>query len=163
MSKEQYKKVLQFCVLSLYTLTAPRRNKDYQEMVVVKNKEKTEDLKYNYLVVDDSEFIFNDYKTSKVEGQKIIKIPKELKDNLNIYFKYKSDSPFLLSDYNGKKLKNINAITYLINDIFDKNVGCSMLRHIYLSNKYGSTLEELKKDSSDMSHSLETQKNYIKI
>jgi hypothetical protein len=37
-----------------------------------------------------------------------------------------------------------------------------MLRHIYLSNKYGDTLKEQQKDAELMSHNLNTQKDYIK-
>jgi hypothetical protein len=38
-----------------------------------------------------------------------------------------------------------------------------MLRHIFLSSKYGNTLEEMKEDSSAMGHSVSQQKDYIKI
>ena len=163
-NKSEYKKLLQFMILSLYTLTAPRRNKDYQEMKIVNRRRQADNKAYNYLVLDDFEFIFNNYKTSKVEEQKIIEIPEDLRRNINIYLNYRNGkTDYFLTSYEGDKLKNINAITYLINDIFDKKVGCSMLRHIYLTEKYGPTLKELKKDSANMSHSLETQKNYIKI
>jgi hypothetical protein len=37
-----------------------------------------------------------------------------------------------------------------------------MLRHIYLSEKYGDTLNEMKKDSLAMGHSLEVQRSYVK-
>ena len=35
-SRNQFNKLLQYVVLSLYTCIAPRRNKDYQEMYVIK-------------------------------------------------------------------------------------------------------------------------------
>jgi len=38
-----------------------------------------------------------------------------------------------------------------------------MLRHIFLSNKYGDIIEEQKKDADAMGHSVEQQKDYIKI
>jgi hypothetical protein len=37
-----------------------------------------------------------------------------------------------------------------------------MLRHIYLSSKYGDDLKEREKDAKIMGHSLQTQKDYIK-
>ena len=37
-----------------------------------------------------------------------------------------------------------------------------MLRHIYLSSKYGDTLEEMKQDTNAMGHSLNQQRDYIK-
>ena len=59
-----------------------------------------------------------------------------------------------------------NGLTKLLTRIFtrdlDKKISSSMLRHIYLSEKYGKELEERKKDSHNMLHSLEQQKNYIK-
>ena len=37
-----------------------------------------------------------------------------------------------------------------------------MLRHIYLSSKYGNVLKEQEKDAVLMSHTTSTQKDYIK-
>ena len=37
-----------------------------------------------------------------------------------------------------------------------------MLRHIYLTGKYGDVLEDQKKDALDMAHSEAMQKDYIK-
>jgi hypothetical protein len=68
----------------------------------------------------------------------------------------------LLVDYNDKPLTNINSITYIINKIFKKKIGSSMLRHIYLSGKYGDELKERQKDANMMSHSVEMATDYIK-
>ena len=37
-----------------------------------------------------------------------------------------------------------------------------MLRHIYLTNKYGDDINEMKKDAEAMGHSTTEQKEYIK-
>ena len=37
-----------------------------------------------------------------------------------------------------------------------------MLRHIFLTDKYGGVLENQKKDANDMAHSEGQQKDYIK-
>jgi hypothetical protein len=37
-----------------------------------------------------------------------------------------------------------------------------MLRHIFLTDKYGKTLDDQKKDAKDMAHSSSMQKDYIK-
>jgi hypothetical protein len=37
-----------------------------------------------------------------------------------------------------------------------------MLRHIFLTDKYGDTLDKAQKDAKEMAHSSEMQKNYIK-
>ena len=52
--------------------------------------------------------------------------------------------PFLVY-YNQKPVKD-NGITRILNKIFGKKIGSSMLRHIYLSSKYGNLLEDQKID-----------------
>jgi hypothetical protein len=44
--------------------------------------------------------------------------------------------------------------------VFGKQIGSSMLRHIYLSSKYD--IDEMKKDADAMGHSLGVQKEYMK-
>lgn len=166
MSEEQYNNLLDTVVLGLYTLIPPRRNKDYIEMEITKNNNNSTNK--NYLDTKKQQFIFNTYKTSKKDGQLIVSIPDELMELLNIYIKHHpmklemkiKNVPFLLY-FNGKTLKD-NSITRILNKIFDKKIGSSMLRHIYLSSKYGDLLEEQKKDSQMMSHNMTTQKDYIK-
>lgn len=165
-SEEQYDNLLNLVVLSLYVLLPPRRNTDYLEMEITKDK--TEDKNKNYLDLKKEQFIFNVYKTSKKDGQLIVSIPKDLMDIIKLYLKHhphklllkKENIPFLVH-FNGKKVKE-NGITRILNKIFDKKIGSSMLRHIYLSSKYGDVLKEQKNDSKLMSHSMLTQKDYIK-
>jgi hypothetical protein len=59
-------------------------------------------------------------------------------------------------------LDKINSITRILNKVIGKGVGSSMLRHSYLSNKYGDKLKEQADDAKAMSHSLGQQKDYIK-
>ena len=84
-TKSQYTTLLHYTILALYTLTPPRRNKDYQNMLAVRSKKELGDLtdinkKYNYLDFDNKEFIFNNFKTKKNHGQQIIKIEDDLLD-----------------------------------------------------------------------------------
>jgi hypothetical protein len=37
-----------------------------------------------------------------------------------------------------------------------------MLRHIFLTNKYGDTLKEMEDDASAMGHSVSQQREYVK-
>jgi hypothetical protein len=54
-------------------------------------------------------------------------------------------------------------MTRLLNKIFGKNIGCSLLRSIFLTDKYGAVQEELKKDADAMGTSTQTAENiYIK-
>jgi hypothetical protein len=171
-TEAQYMNLLKYVILSLYTEIPPRRNLDWLKMLITFNSD-TEDEKYNYLDLNKKQFIFNIYKTQK-KGQVVIDIPEKLMDIINLYLKYhpnitfkknnisnKDNIEFLVYN-NGLALNKINSITRILNKIFNKNVSSSMLRHIYLSNKYGDTLKEQQKDAELMSHSVQTQKDYIK-
>ena len=165
-TETQYNSLLDLVVLALYTLIPPRRNKDYIEMVITKSD--TDDKSKNYLDTKKQQFIFNVYKTAKKDGQLIVNIPNNLIDIIKIYLKNHpmktemktQNVPFLVY-FNNKPVKD-NGITRILNKIFDKKIGSSMLRHIYLSSKYGNVLEEQKNDAKMMSHNVQTQKDYIK-
>ena len=166
-TEEQYNTLLHYVVLSLYVLVPPRRNVDYMKMVICKN-ENTDDETINILDLNKKQFIFNIYKTAKNHGKTIIDIPNELMEVIDLYVKHhkmakgkKFCIPFLV-DYNDKPLANINSITYIINKIFKKKIGSSMLRHIYLTGKYGDELKERQKDANMMGHTTETAQTYIK-
>jgi hypothetical protein len=46
--------------------------------------------------------------------------------------------------------------------VFGKKIGSSMLRHIYISDKYKDVMEEQQKDAANMGHSVELQREYFK-
>jgi len=170
-NKPQYETLLYYMILSLYVLSPPRRNKDYQYMnVVYKNTDKLSKDK-NYLAYSENKFYFNIYKTSKKYGQKVEDISEELKKIIDLYLKFHhkikgkvkkiTDTPFLVS-YDGNPLSQVNSMTKLFNKIFGKRISSSALRHIFLSDKYGDTVKEMKDDAEKMGHTVETQKTYIK-
>lgn len=170
-NENQYNILLAYMILSLYYYNPPRRNQDYQKMFLVKNYQPTMDDTENYLDFENKEFIFNVYKTSKKEGQQKVKINEELFNVINQYIKHhphlkgkkpgKIEIPFLVY-YNGSMLDKVNSITRILNKIFGKSVGSSMLRHSFLSSKYGDVLKQQKEDSFAMGHSLNQQRDYIK-
>lgn len=163
LTKSQYDSLLSYLVLSLYTDIAPRRNMDYLLMEV--SKSKSVDESKNWYIPKERVFIFNKYKTAKKYGKQTLDTTP-IEDVLKMYVKYhplnKTTAFPLLVDFEGKPLKSVNAITRILNRIFKKKVGSSLLRHIYLSSKYGNELEEMKKDSEAMGHSLAEQRDYIK-
>jgi hypothetical protein len=170
LTEEQYYNLLNFVLLSLYVLIPPRRNLDWQLMLVTFNEDYKND-KFNYLDHKNKKFIFNNFKTSKKDGQLVMDIPDDLMKVLDIFLKYhplnknmkKQPHNFsLLVDYKGKPYTKVNDITRMLNKIFNKKIGASMLRHSYLSHKYGDILKEQEKDAKAMSHNLMTQKDYIK-
>jgi len=66
---------------------------------------------------------------------------------------------------NSKQTGKINAtqLTNLLYGFFDKPVSTSLLRHIYLSHKYGNiNLKEMKEDAEKMGHSVAEQMKYVK-
>ena len=67
----------------------------------------------------------------------------------------------LLVNNDGSPLPSVNSITRLLNRAFGKNIGSSMLRHIYLTSKYKDVNKEMAKDANAMAHSSAEQKNYI--
>ena len=171
-NESQYNLLLSYMILALYVYNPPRRNLDYQIMNVIKKYDESYSSDKNYLSYDDNKFIFNVFKTAKKEGQVKTDINEELKKIINQYFKFhplirnkklikSSNIPFLVY-YNGKELDSVNAITRILNKCFDKNIGSSMIRHIYLTNKYGEDNKEKMKDAKAMSHTVDTQKTYIK-
>jgi hypothetical protein len=69
---------------------------------------------------------------------------------------------FLKTFYNEDIIKS-QDMTRILNKIFGKSVGSSMLRNMYLSNKYSNIIENLKKDTTDMGTSVDMAlNNYIK-
>jgi hypothetical protein len=153
-----------YLILSLYTLQAPRRNKDYIYMKVVDNY--SQDLSKDYNYYDGSKFYMNVYKTRGKYAEQILDVPKELKIIINNYIKKNNikDNDFLLTDKNNNDLtKNTNTMTLILNRIFKGKTSSSMLRRSYLTNKYGNLRDELKADTNAMATSVDVaNNNYIK-
>jgi len=171
-NNHQYDILLSYVVLSLYVYNPPRRNKDYQLMNIVKDYSDVLPTDMNYLSLDDNEFIFNVFKTAKKEGQVKIKFNDDLKKVITQYIKFHplikgkklaktSNLPFLVY-FDGKPFTSVNSITRILNKLFDANIGSSMLRHIFLTDKYGSVAKEQEKDAKAMGHSVSMAREYIK-
>jgi len=170
-SADEYEKLLHLVILSLYTLQQPRRNKDYVEMMICTGEH--DDKSKNYLDIKHWKWIFNNYKTEKTYKQKVADVPDALKSILEVYIKFHPEAkvikkktfdpvPFLVH-HDGKAVASSTDMTRLLNKILGKKVGVSMLRAVYLTDKYGDTLKDLKADTAAMGTSLETaQNNYIK-
>ena len=113
-------------------------------------------------------FVFNKFKTAKTFGSQGFNVPNDIavffhKLYFNHYPAKKTGKELpLLVDKNGKQLSSVNAITRILNKIFDKKIGASMLRHIYLTHKYGETYKERELVSNKMGHTIGTQHKYVK-
>jgi hypothetical protein len=174
LTTNEYKNLLKAFILSLYTDLPPRRNQDYLLCFITKNQKLMDNKDLNYLSLKDNKFIFNRYKTSKSGGQQEINFSGNSKflKMLNLYLKhhplYKSNKGLipLLADDKGVPPTTPNWITRILNNVFKKKVGSSMLRKIYLTSKYGDQLEKLKEmkdEAKKMGNSAPTIQNvYIK-
>jgi integrase len=155
-----------YVLLSLYYLQQPRRNKDFSLLKIAVRYNDMLSNEFNYLDIKRKKFIFNQYKTSKKYNRQEVDISEELYQILLSYikaFKLK-DGDFLLNNLKtNEPYKHTNAITLLLNRIFKKNIGASMLRKMYLTNKYSDNAEQLKTDATAMGTSVQTiGTNYIK-
>lgn len=171
LTAEQYETLLQYLLVSLYTLTAPRRNLDYEAMCIVPKVDDSTPTDKNYLDYGAKQFVFNRFKTAKKYGQQKEDIPAELWEALSVYLKFhplmkkrlpKSACIKFLVKADGSPLNAANGITRLLNKAFGRKIGSSMLRHIFLTEKYGSTLKEMEDDAAAMGHSVTQQREYVK-
>ena len=156
-----------YLVGTLYTDLPPVRN-DYADMKVISfkdyNKLKNKDNNYLVIVGKTKKFFsFGAYKTSEVYGIKMLQIPAPINKLINKWLEYNKTGYFIISKQ--KKPITDNGLTKLLYKTFKetgKNIGSTIIRHIYLSEKYGDVNDEKEKDSDLMMHSLATQKEYVK-
>lgn len=100
LGQHKYQTLLKAVILSLYTYIPPRRN-DYYKMFVC--FEKPIDDSVNWFCYNKKKFIFNDFKTSKKEGQIVIDIPDDLMNVLTIYIIH---HPLIKGDINDEHVNH---------------------------------------------------------
>jgi len=171
-TSKQWDEILDYVVLSLYVLLEPRRNMDYIKMKVIKNIKNVQDKQdlkdFNYFVRDSHLFMFYNYKTSGTYNVQEVPIKPDLYNLLIKYLKIHPDRKqsdfFLLVNNKGENLTASNCITRILNKIFKKKIGSSMLRHIYVSDKFGNKEKELQQTATNMATSAsQLSSNYIKF
>lgn len=145
-----FDKLQKFILLSMYVLTPPRRSMDYA------------DFKIHNIDVDNDNFmttiqrkhylVFNSYKNKNKLGTQQISISPELAYIIKKWTKI-NDSDYLISTKTKGKVSQVR-INQLLNDIFNKKIGSSMLRHIYLTHHFSNVdLEKLKDVTESMGSS----------
>ena len=120
----------------------PRRLLDYTEFRV-KNIKKDEHNYYNR-----GSLYFNHYKTSKHYGEQSVKVPKILQAILMKWIKI-NPNEYLLFDVNGNKLNSVK-LNQRLNKIFNGKISVNNLRHTYLSDRFGDTIEKNKQIANTM-------------
>lgn len=167
LSKKDFDTLQKYVVGSLYIgdpENPPLRN-DYIMNIIYKSQydELTEEekKKKNYLVIvnrSNKFFSLGEYKTSDKFGIKEIKVGKILNRILNIWLKY-NESPYLILNSKGEKITP-NSLTKLLTKVFEptgKNISSSMLRHIFITEKFPPQTEEKIELANSMLHSVGVQ------
>lgn len=135
----------------------PRRLLDFTEFLI-KDYSKEED---NYF--SRGHLYFNKYKTKKHYGEQSVQVPKQLQAILNKWIKI-NPNKYLLFDVNNNKLNSVK-LNQRLNKIFGGNISTNALRHSYLTDKYGDTIEkskEIAKTMKDMGSSAQQLTTYVK-
>lgn len=134
-----------FIIMSLLggVFIPPRRSKDFVDFFI---KDVPKDKNY----LDKNKMYFNSYKTAKTYGEQIVDIPKPLQLILK---KWISVNPTrtLLFDSNMNPLSSVK-LNQRINKLFDgRKISVNQMRHTYLTNKFGHTIEQKKAIDNTMS------------
>jgi site-specific recombinase XerD len=133
--------------MGLYTEIPPRRSLDYTAFKI-KNIDEAKD---NYLQVKKGKYkiVFNKYKNSSRLGSQVIDIPPAFGKILKKFID-KNPYDYLIVNNVGKPVLQ-NHITKILNRLFDKQVSSSLLRHSYLTHKFGDVdLKDLEQTTEDM-------------
>jgi hypothetical protein len=153
LTKKQFQTLQNFVLMSMYVLTPPRRSMDYTEFKL-RNYDKEKD---NYMVLTGKkkqpELIFNTFKNASRLGQQRLKISNQLR---NIIMKWMDKNPhdYLLVGSKGDTKISQPKLNLYLNNIFGKNIGSSLLRHIYLTSKYSDVnLEDLQETTAAIGNS----------
>jgi len=135
-----------FVIMSLLggVFIPPRRSKDYVDFLI-KDVDKDKD---NYL--DKNKMVFNSYKTAKTYGQQTVDVPKPLQQILKKWISV-NPTKTLLFDSNMNPLSSVK-LNQRINKLFDgRKVSVNQMRHTYLTNKFGHTIDQKKAIDNTMS------------
>jgi integrase len=146
----------QHLLLSMYVLQPPRRSGDY--LLLTMGDDEDDDLNW----YDGKKLYFNNYKTAKTYGSQSFDANTQVRNVLNsaIDLFGLEEGDKILRNEDNKPFKDSSAITKALNRIFaPKKVSTTLLRHIYLTSKYGDIKTEQAEDAEAMGHSVATQQS----
>jgi hypothetical protein len=135
----------------------PRRSMDYTEFKI-KNIDKEKD---NYM--EKLEFVFNRYKTDKFYNTQRVTIPNQLRLIINKWIKI-NPTNYLLFDANQNKLTSAK-VNQRFNRLFGGRQGSNSIRRLFLTSKFGYTIDqqkEIDETMADMGSSQNQLTTYIK-
>ena len=169
LSRDQARKYQEYVLLRLYE-KVPSRN-DFATVCVITKRQYNENHHddKNYLVLerDNYHFMLHDWKTKTAElDQRQILLSPRLQKVIRLFLRKFSSRPYLFMNSSGDGPLTRNGLTKLMVNVFkqfypDRSISTTMLRHVFLTHKYGQTLDDMKQDANNLGHSLKTQKDYI--
>lgn len=169
LNKKQMDLLQKWVVGSLYIAdeaNPPLRNDYIMEIISFKDYERLNDeqkREKNYLVVKNNTtkmFSLGEYKTSDKYGVKLIPVGKTLNKVLNVWLKY-NKSKHLLLNAKGEPM-NANTLTKYLIKVFEptgKKISSSLIRSIYISEKFPPMTQEKTELADAMLHSTSVQGN----
>ncbi len=164
--------MLKYLIASLYTLLPPRRL-EYGNMFRINEHQyfglsnETRENN-NYCVVKNRNkkyFSFGDVKSPDPDNRIVkIDIPKKLNNIINMYFGVTDSESFLVTSH-GMDMTSNALSSFIRHNVFPMNgkeIGASMIRHIFLSEKYKdeTALKEKQELATMMNHATSTQELY---
>ena len=171
LTNKEFDLLQKWIVASLYILdeNPPLRNDYIMEIISNKDYDKlSEDQKRekNYLVIksrNNKMFSLGEYKTSGKYGTKEIPVGKKLNSALNIWLKFNKTGHLLLNSK--REPMTANGLTKYLQKTFaptGKNISSSMIRHIFISEKFPAQNKEKEEVADKMAHSVSQQNLYSK-
>jgi hypothetical protein len=161
LTKVQLCHVQLYVLLSCLLLIPPRRSLDYTEFKIRNIDEKTD----NYMKTEKKvpSFVFSTYKTAKKYGQQTEVIPVKLANIIKKWMKLNTHDYLLMNTKQTGKISP-TQLTDLLYSFFEKPLSTSLLRHIYLSDKYKDlpALTEMKETAKALGHSVPQMLEYVK-
>ena len=159
LTKKDYQDIQSYILLLLMSGQGglpPRRSLDYTAF-------KLDDITENDNYMDNKEFVFNTFKTSRTAGQQRISVPLRLR---NLIKKWKAINPtsYLFFDTKYKPMSSVK-ITQKLNKMFGKKVSVNGLRSSYLSDKFQDSIQmkrEISNTMKNMGSSSNVSTTYIK-
>lgn len=153
----QFKLLQQFVLLSCYVLIPTRRSQDFADFKIRNFDDKSKDSVDNYMEIPKNkskkaQFVFNSYKNSKRLGTQYVTIPNELKKIIKDWTKINPYDYLIVNSHHNKVTQS--KIYDILVEIFGKRIGTSLLRHIFITGKFGEiNLKDLDSTTHDMGNS----------
>lgn len=165
------KTMQKYMAASFFLLMAPRRTSDIAFLqlipISIYNRMTNVQKRNNYLVLDNNYkfFSFGKFKTVKRFGVQAIPVSEPLNEVIDYYLKYNKNHGYIFLN-SRKKPYTASGFSMFINRVFapsGKHISCSLMRKIYLSEKFTPQLALRLETAYNMGHSsLTASQHYIK-